>query len=222
MGVFTRMIDLANANINAALDKAEQPEKMLRLITQDMEGALGELRSLLAQQIAEKKSLQRQSRTFIAQAESWQQRAEQALGKQREDLARQALNERQKLLSKELQAAQELEKLEEQIIQLQVEGERLSSKLAEVKQKQTELTRRENTAAAQLKSRRQQAMQDIDGVLARFDRYQQKVERIEAEVESYQMMNTNLEREFQQLQHNEQVEAELAALKQKSTHAQGA
>lgn len=119
MGIFSRFSDIVNSNINALLDKAEDPEKMVRLIIQEMEDTLVEVRSSSAKTIAEKKELQRLITRLQEEATDWQAKAELALSKERDDLARSALIERQKAAEQAETVARDIANLDEHISKLQ-------------------------------------------------------------------------------------------------------
>ena len=143
MGVFSRFTDIINSNINSLLDKAEDPAKMVRLIIQEMEDTLVEVRSSSAKTLADKKDLTRQATKFEADAEQWQEKAELALSKGRDDLARAALMEKKKCSESAAALVDELSHVDEHIAKLQDEITQLQEKLADAKARQKAIIMRE-------------------------------------------------------------------------------
>jgi hypothetical protein len=115
MGIFSRLTDIINANLNAALDRAEDPEKMIRQMIHEMEDTLVEVRANAARMIADRKGLERRRGSLDAAQVEWQRKAELALSKDREDLARAALTEKARL-------AQDLTDLDEELVHLDAAG----------------------------------------------------------------------------------------------------
>ena len=216
MGMFSRFTDIINANINSMLDKAENPEKMIRLIIQDMEETLVEVRTTAAKNIAEKKSLMRQLRSLESSVEHWQQKAELALSKGREDLAKSALTEKHKNNQKVTELQEQLEQLDEFLGQVQDDGQSLQDKLAEAKRRQEAYVLRQQSAEVRLKVREKAAIYNIDEAIGKFERYQQKIDEVEAQIEAYDMTsNQDLNSQFRALETNDDVEQELEQLKKK-------
>ena len=151
MGIFARVSEIINSNINNLLDKAEDPRKMVRLIIQEMEDTLVEVRSTSAKILADKKELTRQVTQLEAQASQWQDKAELALSKDREDLARGALIEKKKCSESAQALLTELSYTEEHIAKLQNEVSQLQDKLADAKSRQKVIVMREKTASSRLK-----------------------------------------------------------------------
>ncbi|REL32347.1 phage shock protein PspA [Thalassotalea euphylliae] len=215
MGVFSRFTDIINSNINALLDKAEDPEKMVRLIIQEMEDTLVEVRSSSAKTLADKKELARQISRYEKDAEQWQEKAELALSKGREDLARAALIEKKKSSDNAEALAEELAHVEEHISKLQNEISQLQDKLADAKARQKAIIMREKTASSRLKVKRNIDSEKVDDALSRFDRYERKIDDLEAQVEAHDLGSKSLADEIAELEDDENIDDELAQLKAK-------
>ncbi|WP_085300665.1 phage shock protein PspA [Cognaticolwellia mytili] len=216
MGMFSRFTDIINANINSMLDKAENPEKMIKLIIQEMEETLVEVRSTAAKHIAEKKTVMRNIRDMESRVANWQQKAELALTKGREDLAKAALVEKQSCAQKLAEFNEELSQFDEYLTAVQQDGQRLQEKLSEAKRKQEAYRVRQQSAEVRLKVREKAAVHNIDEAISKFERYQQKIDRVEAEVEAYDMTSAkDLNSQFRELENDENIEQELEQLKKK-------
>lgn len=215
MGIFSRFTDIINSNLNSLLDKAEDPKKMVRLIIQEMEDTLVEVRSSSAKTLADKKELQRQISRYQHDVEQWQIKAELALSKNREDLARAALLEKKKVDSAAAALMNELAHIDEHIGKLQNEITQLQEKLADAKVRQKAILMRESTASSRLKVKTKIDSSKVDDALTRFDRYERKIDDIEAQVESYDLGAKSLADEINELASSDQVEDELAQLKKK-------
>ncbi|HET6656220.1 MAG TPA: phage shock protein PspA [Gammaproteobacteria bacterium] len=215
MGVFSRMSDIINSNINAMLDKAEDPEKVVRLIIQEMEDTLVEVRSAAARAIADRKELERRISMASRECDEWQRKAELAVNKGRDDLAKAALAEKKRisaaldvLKEQQKEVALGLEKLNDDIGALQ-------GKLADAKNRQKSLEMRHNTAAHRLQVRSRIHDERINDALGRFEYYERKMEHMEGKVEAFDLgQKRGLDQQFADLETNEHVEEELAALKQ--------
>jgi phage shock protein A len=216
MGLFSRFTDIINANLNNMLDKAEDPEKMIRLIIQEMEETLVEVRSTAAKHIAEKKTVLRQVSVIESSIDDWQSKAELALEKSRDDLAKMALTEKQKCTAQLNDVQKELIQLDEFLANIQNDSQRLQDKLSDAKRRQEAYTLRQKSAQVRLKVREKAAIYNIDEAISKFERYQQKIDRVEAEVEAYDMtQNQDLESQFRSLVTDENLEVEFAELKKK-------
>jgi len=215
MGIFSRFADIVNANINSLLDKAEDPEKMVRLIIQEMEDTLVEVRSSSARTLADKKDVIRRMERLEQEAQDWQSKAELALSKDREDLARQALMEKQKCEDNVTQMKDELTLLDDQVARLQDEISQLQTKLEDAKARQKTILMRGKTASSRLDVKSKLNSGKINDALSRFEAYERKIDNLEAEVESYDLGNKSLADEFAELESSDKVDSELEALKAK-------
>ncbi|WOH37100.1 phage shock protein PspA [Thalassotalea fonticola] len=216
MGMFSRLTDIINANINSLLEKAENPEKLIRLIIQEMEETLVEVRSQAAKSIAEKKTLTRKLRSLETKVTDWQNKAELALAKGREDLARSALIEKQKSEQEFDSLQQEMISIDEMLNGVQDDCSRLQEKLAEAKRRQESFTLRQKSAEVRLKARQTIDTGNIDNAIAKFERYQQKVDEVEAQVEAYDLgKNQSLESQFAELENQDLIDEQLQQMKKK-------
>jgi phage shock protein A len=216
MGIFSRFADIVNSNISSILDKAEDPEKMVRLIIQEMEDTIVEVRSTSAKVLAEKKELLRRIARVQEQVQDWQNKAELALSKDREDLAKAALSEKQKTVGLLQALEMELQVVEEHVARLKDEIAQLQDKLNDARARQKTIIMRKQTATSRLEVKKQLDSSKIDDAMMKFEQYERRVEGIEAQVESYDLGKRNvLADEFAALEAEDSVNDELAALKAK-------
>jgi phage shock protein A len=216
MGIFSRLSDIVNSNITALLDKAEDPAKLIRLIVQEMEDTLVDVRSDAARVIADRKEIARRLDRLSETAEEWQKRAELALEKSREDLARAALVEKTKILdlAKMIDADDAL--LKDRLAELDTDIGRLQSKLTEAKAKQATLLARATTAGARLSART--ALHDgrVEGALGRFGSFEKKLDDLEGRVEAFDLGKgaKTLADEIADLHAQTEIDNELSRLKE--------
>ncbi len=214
MGIFSRFSDIVNANMNSMLDKAEDPQKMIRMIIQEMEETLIEVRTSSARALADKKELQRRVESLEKQMTDWQEKASLALMKNREDLARAALIEKQKV-GKSLEALNDEYRLVEEGLQkLHSDVLELENKLTEARTRQKALVVRQQTANNRREVRRQLDTGRFDKAMAKFEHFERRIDDTEAEVDSLQFgRGKSLESEFADLQAQDDIENELARLR---------
>jgi phage shock protein A len=216
MGIFSRFSDIVNANINAVLEKAEDPQKIIRLMIQEMEDTLVEIRSAAAKCIADRKELGRHIEHLDREQAQWAERAELAVRREREDLARSALSEKQAIGDRVEQMTLELKSLDGQLEKFNSDITQLQGKLDDAKTRQRSIVIRHKTASSQLSARKHIHDDRIDEMLYRFENAEQRIDRVESEAEAINMgRGKNLADEIADLEQDDRVEAALADLKSK-------
>jgi phage shock protein A len=216
MGIFSRMTDIIQANLNAMLDKAEDPEKIVRLMVQEMEDTLVEARTAAARAIADKKELLRKHDALGAEVDEWQRKAELAISKDREDLAKAALAEKNHLAFTADAIKEQVGDVESGLEKLNTDITRLEEKLSDARARQKALILRHNTAVKQLEVRRQIYDNKFDDALMRFEKFERKMDYVEGRIESYDLgKSRDLRDEFSDLENDEDLQDQLAELKKK-------
>lgn len=214
MGIFTRFRDIISSNINAMLDRAEDPEKLIRLMIREMEDTLVELKASCASVIAERKKIQRRLHELQSRQELWAKRAQLAVDRQRDDMAREALVEKRRFSQMARSLDQELVQHTELLDQYRDDIAQLEQKLHNAKEKQHMLVQRhlhaQRAKAAQQEIRRMDNYETI----AKFEELESRIDRMEAEAELVNPVpKSTLEAAFDKLNMDEDIESELSALK---------
>jgi phage shock protein A len=216
------MSDIINSNINAILEKAEDPEKMVRLIIQEMEEALVEVRSTSARAIADKKELSRRQQYLEADASEWERKAEVAINKGRDDLAKGALVERNKAAEAVEALSGDAQILDDTLAKLNEDVGALQAKIKDAKARQNAIIMRGQAAQTRLGVRRQLSEHNIDDAIQRFENYERKMDDLEGQIEAYDMGQKTLADEISDLESDETIDAELAELKARMGNETGA
>jgi phage shock protein A len=215
MIIFNRLSDIINSNISSLLDKAENPEKMIRMVIQEMEETLVEVRSGTAKVIAEKKTLSRRAEQLKKQAQDWESKAELALSKGREDLAKAALLEKSNINSSVVITEKDLAKLDGTLDKLSTEIEQLQAKLNDARARQKTIVMRTTATESRLNVNRQLHSYSIDNAMNKFEYYEKKIDQMEGQMDSIHIEKRSLQSEFDKLERQESIDQELEALKTK-------
>ncbi|MCR9185008.1 MAG: phage shock protein PspA [Halieaceae bacterium] len=216
MGIFSRMSDIINSNLNALLDQAEDPQKMIRLIIQEMEDTLVEVRSSSARVLADRKAAARRLQQVQAEAEAWERKAKLAVNKGREDLARAALQEKHAIEDEVAVVEAELRATDEHIAQLSTEIGQLQQKLSDARARQQALLMRSQTVESRIKVKRQMHREALDTAFQRFEHFERRIDNLESQLELLDVgrdVAPDLAAEIAALEEDERISDELQRLK---------
>lgn len=215
MGIFSRTRDIIAANVTDLLDKAEDPAKMIRMIILEMEETLVEVRASAARTIADQKDMRRHISRLENLQESWMEKAQLALSKDREDLAKAALVERQKAADMAEQMKEEIETLDEALRANEDDISKLQAKLREARARQNSIATRLESAQNRYRLREMHAGERVQDAFSRFDMLERRVDMAEGRADAMGMgsQQKSLEEEIADLETDDKVEAELARLK---------
>jgi phage shock protein A len=216
MGIFSRLSDIVNSNINALLDKAEDPEKIIRLIIQEMEDTLVEVRSDAVRIIADRKEAERQIARLTAERDDWEAKAELAISKGREDLARAALVAKTRVAEAVDNETKHLSDINTGLEQQGEDIARLQVKLDDARKREALMISRHKTATSRLQARRVTYDNRLVGALGRMEAMERSLDHLEGKVEVFDHGRApNLADEIAALQTDHAVDEELARMKQK-------
>jgi phage shock protein A len=210
------MTDIINSNINAMLDQAEDPEKMIRLIIQEMEDTLVEVRSSSARVLADRKTAARRLEQVQAEAASWEDKARLAISKEREDLARAALQEKRAIEEEIAVVEEELKATDEHIGQLNGEVAQLQQKLSDAKAKQKAMLMRSKTVESRIKVKRQMHREALDDAFQRFEYFERRMDGLESQLDAMDLgrdVAPDLAAEINSLEEDARITDELERLK---------
>lgn len=214
MSIFSRLTDIVQSNLNSLLDRAEEPEKLIRLIVQEMEDTLVEVRSSTVKIIAEKKEIERRVVDLHRERDEWDRKAEVALTAGREDLAKGALMAKAKLVEQADALTAQLVQVEAALSKANEDIGRLQAKLTDAKTREKALVARTQTATNRVKLRTALHDERINDALSRFEQVERNLDEMEGRVESYDVGRTkSLTEEIAELEASQKVEEDLAALK---------
>jgi len=214
MGIFTRLRDIISSNINAMLDKAEDPEKLVKLMIQEMEDTLVEIKASCAQAMAAEKKVARAIEQANERAGQWAQKAELAVSKGRDDLAREALIEKRRYRERAACLEAELEQTSALVAQYRDDIMQLEQKLEAAREKQRLLVQRHIHARGKKRAEHEIRRFETSDALIRFEQFENRIERMEAEADLVNLgRKRGLEKEFEALEGDEEIERELRHLK---------
>lgn len=225
MGVFTRVRDIVNANVNAALDKAEDPEKLVKQMIREMEDTLVEIKAACATAMAQQRKAEREQREVRRRADRWADRAEMAVDRGRDDLAREALHQKRAFVDDADALDTEISKLAEIVGAYKDDIVQIEEKLNTARERQRLLVQRHIHAVQKQRVQRDIRRVDTSSAIVRFEAFTERLDRAEAESELVNFgrrHDDSLEGQFRKMERDEDIENELNQLKERRTHREPA
>ena len=214
MGIFTRLKDIVNSNLNVMLERAEDPEKLIKLMIMEIEDTLVEIKANAAGVMAARKKAEREAAAIRAKADSWAGKAQLAVDKGREDLAREALLEKRGLIERADRRDRELAELDALVEQYKDDIVQLEAKLQEARDKHRVLVQRSIHANGKKRTQQQIRRADSTDAVARFEALEMRIDRAEAEADLVNAgRQASLEQRFAALEQDDEIEHELAGLR---------
>ncbi|RJY10099.1 phage shock protein PspA [Aurantiacibacter aquimixticola] len=217
MGIFSRTRDIIAANFNELLDQADDPAKMIRMIILEMEETLVEVRASAARTIADQKEMQRHAAKLDRLQLDWADKAQLALSKDREDLARAALLEKRKATDMIDQLKQEMAVLDDALRAYEQDIAKLQHRLREARSRQSQIAARLESAENRVKLRSLMTNERVDEALTRFDQLERRVDYAEGRADSLKIADgtggNSLADEFAALEGGDKVDEELEEMK---------
>lgn len=218
MGIFTRFRDIISSNINTMLDKAEDPEKLIKLMIREMEDTLVELKASCAGVMANRKKVQRRLEEVQSRAEYWAKNAELGVNKGRDDLAREALLEKRRYTDSMAALENESTEHDDLIEQYQDDIRQLEDKLKNAREKERMLVQRHVHARKKKRAQEEIRRMDSSEAILKFEQLENRIERMEAEADLVNFgLKPTLKDEFDTLLVDDEIEKELQTLKSTST-----
>jgi phage shock protein A len=224
MSIFTRTRDIIAANFTDMLDKAEDPARMIRMIIMEMEETLVEVRSSAARTIADSKEMRRQIMRLEQIQDSWTEKAELALSRGREDLAKAALTEKQRAAGMAADIQAEIDGLDAALTESEGDIAKLQGKLREARTRQNAIQNRLESAQTRVRLREMTSGAKTQDAFSRFDVLERRADYAEGQAEALALAAPprSLDEEIADLRNAEKVDAELEALKARLAAGAGA
>jgi phage shock protein A len=217
MGIFTRFRDIVGSNINSMLDRAEDPEKLIKLMILEMEDTLIELKAACAGVMADNKKIERRLQGLDRRVEYWENKADLAVQKRRDDLAREALLEKRRNSQRALSLTNELTEHVALLEQYKDDIRQLEDKLKTARDKERLLVQRHIHAAGKMRAQEEIRRMDSADAIFKFEELEHRIDQMEAEAELVNFgRKPTLEDELERLSLDEEIESQLKALKKPS------